>query len=161
MYQSETVELSDGSSVTLDAQDNSTDFNPILRGATLSNYRNETKAYGNRLYTASVTFTTWGITNGKIVLENHYKVGTAGLTMNSTSKAGTNGGLKFDVVSASSKTTDKYAEKVGYDINGTGYYTVKPTFGTKYMEIRSTIKLSKWDKAKKTVYVHQSFKFVE
>ncbi|MBC1380947.1 hypothetical protein HB823_05050 [Listeria sp. FSL L7-1693] len=122
-------------------------------------YSSETKKYGNRSWSAYITYKSWGVPIGKIVLSNHYTINNNGLTMRYTSKAGTWDTAAWKVVSAKTKTTDARAEKVGYDINGAGWYTIQAYGSKRYFELRSTIKLSKLDKKKKTAYVTHTYKY--
>ncbi|ECP4564980.1 hypothetical protein FZQ62_13845 [Listeria monocytogenes] len=122
-------------------------------------YSAETKKYGNRSWSSSITYKSWGVPIGKIVLSNHYTINNNGLTMRYTSKAGTWDTSSWKVVSASTKTTDKYAQKVGYDLNGAGWYTIQAYGSKRYFELRSTIQLSKLDKKKKTAYVVHKYKY--
>ncbi|MBC1378022.1 hypothetical protein HB829_10670 [Listeria innocua] len=133
---------------------------PLLKSSQGSPiYSAETKKYGNRSWSSNITYKSWGVPIGKIVLSNHYTINNNGLTMRYTSKAGTWDTSAWKVVSASTKTTDKYAQKVGYDLNGAGWYTIQ-TYGSKrYFELRSTIQLSKLDKKKKTAYVVHKYKY--
>lgn len=57
------------------------------------------------------------------VLNTYYKTSSGGLTATSSSTAGT-GGIFPAQVSGSSKVTDSRAEKLSYDINAQGDYTV-------------------------------------
>ncbi|EBF5169577.1 hypothetical protein FH017_13255 [Listeria monocytogenes] len=181
---SDNFELSDGSDVsliatdvedTLDVADDpfATDItevepddetvdeeNGLLKGSQGSPiYSAETKKYGNRSWSSSITYKSWGVPIGKIVLSNHYTINNNGLTMRYTSKAGTWDTSAWKVVSASTKTTDKYAQKVGYDLNGAGWYTIQAYGSKRYFELRSTIQLSKLDKKKKTAYVVHKYKY--
>ncbi|EAC2628423.1 hypothetical protein AOC40_12730 [Listeria monocytogenes] len=181
---SDNFELSDGSDVsliatdvedTLDVADDpfATDItevepddetldeeNGLLKGSQGSPiYSAETKKYGNRSWSSSITYKSWGVPIGKIVLSNHYTINNNGLTMRYTSKAGTWDSSAWKVVSASTKTTDKYAQKVGYDLNGAGWYTIQAYGSKRYFELRSTIQLSKLDKKKKTAYVVHKYKY--
>ncbi|WHX78011.1 hypothetical protein QNH32_13895 [Priestia flexa] len=165
-YTSNEVTLSDGRQAEFEASDVSEDESFILQGQRLSPYSKETKNFGNRRYTATVTFTSYGVTVAKISLANHYSVGSDGLKMRYTSKSPTESYLSvFDIISATTETTDSTAPKVGHDINGLGEYTIKSGgsifSGTKYFEIRSTIKLVKLDKAKKTASVDQRYNFLD
>lgn len=83
-------------------------------------------------------------------------VGTYGLKMRYASVAGTNS-TALSNVDASFEVTNSKAEKVGYDINAVGHYKLSSYVNYGYIDIRSTIKLAIWDKANKTVYVHQSY----
>ncbi|HAB0121225.1 TPA_asm: hypothetical protein GIP97_11970 [Listeria monocytogenes] len=133
---------------------------PLLKSSQGSAiYSAETKKYGNRSWSSSSTYKSWGVPIGKIVLSNHYTINNNGLTMRYTSKAGTWDTSAWKVVSASTKTTDKYAQKVGYDLNGAGWYTIQAYGSKRYFELRSTIKLSKLDKKKKTAYVVHKYKY--
>ncbi|EOB3789106.1 hypothetical protein ACII2S_001853 [Listeria monocytogenes] len=181
---SDNFELSDGSDVsliatdvedTLDVADDpfATDItevepddetldeeNGLLKGSQGSPiYSAETKKYGNRSWSSSITYKSWGVPIGKIVLSNHYTINNNGLTMRYTSKAGTWDTSAWKVVSASTKTTDKYAQKVGYDLNSAGWYTIQAYGSKRYFELRSTIQLSKLDKKKKTAYVVHKYKY--
>ncbi|EAF0291510.1 hypothetical protein ACX5BM_001467 [Listeria monocytogenes] len=133
---------------------------PLLKSSQGSAiYSAETKKYGNRSWSSSITYKSWGVPIGKIVLSNHYTINNNGLTMRYTSKAGTWDSSAWKVVSASTKTTDKYAQKVGYDLNGAGWYTIQAYGSKRYFELRSTIQLSKLDKKKKTAYVVHKYKY--
>ncbi|EAG1699920.1 hypothetical protein BBW78_00045 [Listeria monocytogenes] len=181
---SDNFELSDGSDVSLIATDvedtldvaddpfatDITEVEPddetldeetdLLKGSQGSPiYFAETKKYGNRSWSSSITYKSWGVPIGKIVLSNHYTINNNGLTMRYTSKAGTWDTSAWKVVSASTKTTDKYAQKVGYDLNGAGWYTIQAYGSKRYFELRSTIQLSKLDKKKKTAYVVHKYKY--
>lgn len=143
----------------IDEEDKNTDdelFNPLkptLRAAT-------TKAYGNRRYTGTHGWNLGGIGMRYLKLVNHYKVDKNGLTMTSVDDTGTSlmGSYSF-----TGSIPDKYAEKVGYDINGRGKYTTTTVGGwfTTVGQITSTIKLSTWDKKNKKVTVNQSVKYSE
>lgn len=162
-YYSSEVTLSNGTEVLYEATDFSEeDFS--LQAMLPSPDVHTTKAYGARMFTSSVKFTSYGVTVGKIALGTHYTIGNTGLVMRYASKAGTESYMKpFDITVATVKVTDSKAEKVGYDINAAGDYTVKGAAGvfsgTKYMELRSTIKLDTLDKVGKKARVKQSFTF--
>ncbi|EAG6771130.1 hypothetical protein [Listeria monocytogenes] len=182
--QSDKFELSDGSDVSLvetDVEDTAnvaddpfaTDIievepddessevqKPLLKGSQGSAiYYGDTKKYGNRSWSSYITYKSWGVPIAKIVLSNHYTINNSGLTMRYTSKAGTLDSSSWKVVSAKTKTTDARAEKVGYDINGAGWYTIQ-TYGSKrYFELRSTIKLNTLDKKKKEARIGHSYKY--
>lgn len=164
-YYSNEVTLSNGSEVLFEATDFSEeDF--ALQGMLLSPDVHATKDYGARKFTATVTFTSFGIKVGKIALGTHYTIGSTGLVMRYASKAGTASWVRpFDIVSADVKVTDSKAEKVGYDINAEGDYTVKGMAGvfsgTKYMELKSTVKLATLDKVGKKARVNQSYNFLQ
>ena len=165
-YTSNKITLSDGSDVKFEASDVSEDDNYVLQGQSLSPYRKETKGYGSRRYTATVTFTSFGAKAGKISLANHYSVGKYGLKMRYTSKSPTESYLSvFDINSASTEVTKSTASKAGQAIKGYGDYSVKGGAGlfsgTKYFEIRSTIKLVSLNKTKKTAYVDQRYNFLD
>ncbi|EAE2483117.1 hypothetical protein QI849_001068 [Listeria innocua] len=133
---------------------------PLLKSSQGSPiYSAETKKYGNRSWSSNITYKSWGVPIGKIVLSNHYTINNNGLTMRYTSKAGTWDTAAWKVVSAKTKTTDKYAQKVGYDLNGAGWYTIQGYGSKRYFELRSTIKLTSLDKKKKQARITHSYKY--
>lgn len=60
------------------------------------------------IFTFHFTYKSGGVPIGKIVLSNHYTINNNGLTMRYTSKTGTWDATPWKVVSAKTKTTDKY-----------------------------------------------------
>lgn len=155
--------LEDNSTLTLSANDEA-DINESSGIMTLASYEQSpnvstTKDYGNRRFTCSVYVKSLGLTIATLKLKNHYKINSSGLTMRKTSILGTNGTKLSDVSEATSKTTDKYAEKVGYNINAEGSYKLTGSLNNGYVGITSTIKLVKLNKTKKNAYVKQSFVF--
>ncbi|MCM3321977.1 hypothetical protein [Cytobacillus kochii] len=163
-YYKEEFVLSDGSSVELSSVDISEDEDePSLiqpRSVSFGPYRNETKKYGDRRYTATVKLKSVGVTVATLNLGNHYSVGTYGLKMRYCSIGGTNGTV-VSAVDASCNVTDSKAEKVGYDMNATGTYKITGYLNNGYVDLHSTIKLHSWNKTKKSVYVHQKYKYVD
>lgn len=146
-------------SSAIDEEDNLhevTIYNPLKPSFRSS----ETKAYGNRKYTGSHGWNIGGIGIRYLKLVNHYKVDSKGLTMTSVDDSGT---TLFGTYSFKGSIPDKYAEKVGYDMNGRGTFTTSVPGGyfTITGQINSTIKLSKWDKKNKKVTVSQSAKYSE
>ena len=159
----EAFTLEDNSTLTLSANDEA-DINESSGIMTLASYEQSpnvstTKDYGNRRFTCSVYVKSLGLTIATLKLKNHYKINSSGLTMRKTSILGTNGTKLSDVSEATSKTTDKYAEKVGYNINAEGSYKLTGSLNNGYVGITSTIKLVKLNKTKKNAYVKQSFVF--
>lgn len=155
--------LEDNSTITLSTSDEA-DIDESLNLMHSRSYQQSpnvttTKEYGSRRYTCSVYIKSLSVTMATLKLGNHYTINSNGLTMRYTSITGTNGTKISDVTEATSKTTDKYAEKVGYNINGEGSYRISGYLNNGYVGITSTIKLLKLDKTKKTAYVKQSFVF--
>jgi len=150
-------ELSDGSSIVLSSEDNVESLITLL-SLEAGPYRNETKEYGDQKYTAWVKLKSLGVTVATLNLDNHYSVGTYGLKMRYCSIAGTTG-TALTNVDASCEVTDAKAEKVGYDMNATGTYKLTGKVNNGYIQIFSTIKLAKWNKTKKTVYVNQKYSY--
>ncbi|MEK5176729.1 hypothetical protein NST63_26675 [Heyndrickxia sp. FSL W8-0496] len=109
----------------------------------------EYKEYGNRRYTATFKINAIAWPDSTISLVNHYKIGSYGLKMTSVDSAGTTAIFPTTIKVVSTDITDGVAEKVGYDINGRGQYTV--TIGgyngigliTRHYTLTSTIKLEK------------------
>ncbi|OIU71068.1 hypothetical protein [Rossellomorea aquimaris] len=165
-FDSAEITLSDGSKVEYQVSDISESEEYSLQGQSMSPFVNTTKKYGDRRFTATITFDSWGVTVGKISLGTHYTIGDYGLKMRYVSKGGTESysGL-FDIQDANVKVTDSRAEKVGYDINGFGSYKVHAGLGwlsgTKYFELTSTIKLYSLNKSNRSAYVQQSYRFVD
>lgn len=157
LYYEEEFKLSDGSSIVLSSEDASESLIAPF-ALEMGPYRNETKAYGDRRYTAWVKLKSLGVTVATLKLGNHYSVGTYGLKMRYCSIAGTNGTVLTNV-DASCNVTDDKAEKVGYDMNATGTYKLTGKVNNGFIQLFSTIKLAQWDKTKKTVYVQQKYSY--
>lgn len=159
IYYKKEFELSDGSSVVLSSEDNSESlFSPM--GIEPGPYRNQTKEYGNRKYTAWVKLKSLGVTVATLKLGNHYTVGDFGLKMRYCTIAGTNG-TDHSIVDASCEVTDDKAEKVGYDINAMGTYKITGKLNNGYIQLLSYIKLVDLDKKKKTAYVNQKYTYYD
>ncbi|MBC2317107.1 hypothetical protein HCC18_09610 [Listeria booriae] len=160
LLQEETIKLSDGSDTTVSTEDVGEDTISTFGESLSPNYRVEKKNFGSRLFTVKISYTSWGVKVGAIVLSNHYTVNSKGLTMRYTSKAGTWGSTFWAITSASTKTTDKYAEKLNYNINGAGWYTIRAKGSMRYVELRSTITLTDLSLSKKYAYVVQKYQYV-
>lgn len=118
------------------------------------------KKYGNRYAKFSYSFYI-PIGHVSIYVENHYKINDNGLTERylmynlSNFSVGTKVEYRYSII------TDKYAPKVGHNINAVWYF--KMTGGgyanleTNIAKISSTIKLVKLDKKNKQATVKQSY----
>lgn len=166
------VDLGSNISLELDSDDTSESSlpkTPVLMSANgydLSNGNIMAKNYGNRRFSCTVSVKSLGVTIGKLVLVNHYSVGTYGLKFREATTVGTSGVEPLIIISKSSaKVDDSKAEKVGYDMNARGNYSwkigIKGIYKSFTSEIYSTIKLRSWDKKKKSVIVEQNYKFTE
>ncbi|SFD61599.1 hypothetical protein [Bacillus sp. UNCCL81] len=168
----QTIKLNDGSVVALSSTDEEDGDSgsvesiiPAKQGKSAGSiemgpYISETKAYGNRLYTAWVKLKSLGVTVATLKLGNHYSVGTYGLKMRYADVAGTNGSALSDV-SATAEVTDPKAEQVGYDMNAKGTYKLTGYLNNGYISLVSTIKLISWNKTNESVYVQQSYKYTD
>ncbi len=116
-------------------------------GGGIMTYSTVNKGFGDRRYTASYNISHFAYPDTKLRLVNRYKINKKGLTMTSTSTGGTGAVFPNTVSIKSNKITDKYAPKVGHDINGLAEYklTIVGYNGvgllTKDYSINSSIKL--------------------
>ncbi len=131
-----------------------------LQSVESGNTTAETKKYGSRRYTAWVKIKSWGIPIATLKLVNHYSVGDYGLRLNTVDAAGTNGFKATSSVEVLKLSMpDRYAKKVGENINGKGEYHIDGYLNAGYTTLTSTIKLETHKKKAKTAYVYQTFKF--
>jgi hypothetical protein len=79
--------------------------------------------HGDHKYTVRYAISAFMYPDSYAGLITYFKSNSSGLTATSTSKVGTQGVFPTTVV-ASTRITDSRAEKVGYDINAQGDYTV-------------------------------------
>ncbi|MBC2173913.1 hypothetical protein [Listeria booriae] len=138
-YASATTTLDDGTVLEVNVSDTAL---PNLLRATTS-----TEKFGARSYKVESRVYHVMYPDGWICLLTFYNVGKSGLTATGTSVGGTRGLFPLSI-NASSKITDKRAEKNGYDINGQGDYTLNyvGTHGigiyVMYRTLVSTVKLN-------------------
>ena len=118
------------------------------------------RPYGTYSYKISYAITAALYPDSKCGLVTTYTTKSDGLRLTSTSTAGTTG-IFPTTITASSKATDKRAEKIGYDINAQGNYKV--TIGgyngigiySFDMQLRSTVR---WDaKTSSSLHVTQKY----
>lgn len=153
----EETKLDDGTVIEAITSDS-----PAIEQPQISLRATSTKKYGSRVYTVKLRVYHVLYPDGWTVLNTYYNVGSSGLTATSTSAAGTKSIFPLQI-SKHTKVTDKRAEKVGYDINGQGDYGMTYLgangIGIAYYErtIRSTVKLTKLSKSKKTAQVKTSY----
>lgn len=151
-YASATTTLDDGTVLEVNVSD--TAVTNLLRAAT-------TEKFGARSYKVESRVYHVLYPDGWICLLTFYNVNGSGLTATGTSVGGTRGLFPLSI-NASSKITDKRAEKNGYDINGQGDYTLNyvGTHGigiyVMYRTLVSTVKLNKLYSA--SASVTKSFK---
>ncbi|WP_149024055.1 hypothetical protein [Listeria grandensis] len=151
-YASATTTLDDGTVLEVNVSD--TAVTNLLRATA-------TEKFGARSYKVESRVYHVLYPDGWICLLTFYNVNGSGLTATGTSVGGTRG-LFLLSINASSKITDKRAEKNGYDINGQGDYTLNyvGTHGigiyVMYRTLVSTVKLNKLYSA--SASVTKSFK---
>ncbi|CEG29817.1 hypothetical protein [Bacillus sp. B-jedd] len=80
-----------------------------------------TQSFGDKVYKIDYAFYHLLYPDTHMVLNMFYKLNSSGITMTSTSKAGSYAVFP-STVSGSTKITDARAEKVGYDVNAQGDY---------------------------------------
>ncbi|WP_026830222.1 hypothetical protein [Exiguobacterium antarcticum] len=155
---SDGTEIEIGSSDISEETDNKGGFS--TKAVQPGNTVEETKKYGSRRYTAWVKLKSFGVTIATLKLVNHYSIGTYGLKLNSVDATGTNSFNTFSSVKVEKLSMpDRYAKKVGEDINGKGVYTINGYLNGGYVSITSTIKLISHDKTSKKARVYQTLKF--
>lgn len=116
MTKHETIQLEDGSVLEVIVSDVPVIEKTMMRASATYNY-------GSRSYSVKTRVKHILYPDGWTGLVTYYKIGKSGLTAESSSTVGTTGVFPLQI-SKSSKLTDKRAEKVGYDINAQGDYTL-------------------------------------
>lgn len=142
----EKVNLKDGANVVIEILDKpeASSLSEDESQALAKNGEVVSKPYGNRYFTAKATV-TYGIGIGSVALENHYHVGSNGLTERYASSY-IPGGVGSGSITPGDKSVYGSAKKVGESAGAKGYFYVDTVIkgvhfqGTFYVNATITLK---------------------